>query len=145
MTRTFPRTESWVSAWLEFFFWSTSGLLLDIVVDDGGTACLARNETDGRDALVAGWPKSNWERTRMVGMSSSDGYEAFVPAVLGNRASPFMAAAGLQRSFNQPGIWCRQHGARQWSDREVSVLWVRLQKKMVEWHHGVIRSWHWRR
>jgi hypothetical protein len=24
-----------------------------------------------------------------------------------------MAAAGLQRSFNHPGIWCRQHGARQ--------------------------------
>jgi hypothetical protein len=24
-----------------------------------------------------------------------------------------MAAAGLQRSFNHPGIWCRQHGAQQ--------------------------------
>jgi hypothetical protein len=24
-----------------------------------------------------------------------------------------MAAAGLQRSFNHLGIWCRQHGARQ--------------------------------
>jgi hypothetical protein len=24
-----------------------------------------------------------------------------------------MAAAGLQQSFNHPGIWCRQHGAQQ--------------------------------
>jgi hypothetical protein len=29
------------------------------------------------------------------------------------RASPFMAAAGLPRPYNHPGIWCRQHGAQQ--------------------------------
>jgi hypothetical protein len=31
----------------------------------------------------------------------------------GKGASLFMAAVGLQRSFNQPGIWCRQHGTQQ--------------------------------
>jgi hypothetical protein len=111
-----------VSAWLESFFWSTSELLLDIVVDDGGTTCLARDGTDGRDGLAAGWPRLAGGRTREVVMPSLDRYEAFVLAVLGNRASPFMAVAGLQRSFTQSGIWCRQHGARQWSACEVSLL-----------------------
>jgi hypothetical protein len=55
-----------------------------------------------------------------VVVSGSDGYEAFESAILG-KGLLFMAAVGLQRSFNQPGIWCRQHGARQWSAREVSV------------------------
>jgi hypothetical protein len=35
------------------------------------------------------------------------------------RTSPFKAVVGLQRSFNHLGIWCIQHGARQWSAREV--------------------------
>jgi hypothetical protein len=42
-----------------------------------------------------GVANSNWERTRAVGMPSSDGYEAFVPAVLGNRASLFMATVAV--------------------------------------------------
>jgi hypothetical protein len=42
-TRVLPKTESWVSAWLESFFRSTSELLLDAVDEDGGTTCLARN------------------------------------------------------------------------------------------------------
>jgi hypothetical protein len=143
MTRTLLRTESWVSAWLKSFFRPTSEFLLDVVDEDGGTTCSARNGTDGRDALVAGWPKSNWGRTRAVVMSSWDGYEAFVSAVPG-KGFPFMAAAGLQRSLNQPGIWRRQHGARQWSACVVSVMWARLRKKMAEWRHGVVRSWHWK-
>jgi hypothetical protein len=53
-TRALPRMESWVSTWLEPFFRSTSTLLLDVVDEDIGTACSARNETYGRDALVAG-------------------------------------------------------------------------------------------
>jgi hypothetical protein len=73
--------------WYQSFFRSTSELLHDVVDEDGGTACTTRNETDGRDALLAGWPKSGWERTRAVVMPSSDGYEAFGPTVLGNRAS----------------------------------------------------------
>jgi hypothetical protein len=35
-TRTLPKTESWVAAWLEFFFRPTSELLLDVVDEDGG-------------------------------------------------------------------------------------------------------------
>jgi hypothetical protein len=37
MTRTLLRTESWVSAWLESCFRSTSELLLDVVDEEGGT------------------------------------------------------------------------------------------------------------
>jgi hypothetical protein len=43
-TRTLPRTESWVSAWLEFSFRPTSELLLDVVDEDGGQ--LARRGTE---------------------------------------------------------------------------------------------------
>jgi hypothetical protein len=43
-TRTLPKTESWVAAWLEFFFRSTSELLLDAVDEDGGQ--LARRGTE---------------------------------------------------------------------------------------------------
>jgi hypothetical protein len=78
-----------VSAWLESYFRSTSELLLDVVNEDGGTTCSVRKGTNGRDALVTGWRKSNWERTRVVGMSSSGGYEALVSAVPGNRF-PFL-------------------------------------------------------
>jgi hypothetical protein len=74
-------------------------------------------------------------------MPSSDGYEAFVSAVLG-KGFPFMAAVGLQRSLNQPRIWCRQHGAQQWSAREASATSARLPKKMAEWRHGAVRSRH---
>jgi hypothetical protein len=99
-----------VSAWLEPCFRSTSEFLLDVVDEDGGTACLARDGANGRDALVAGWPRSNWGRTRAVVMPSSDGYEAFVSAVLG-KGLPFYCRSGLQRSFNQSGIWCRPHSS----------------------------------
>jgi hypothetical protein len=67
-----------VSAWLESFFRFTSELLLNVVDEDGRTACSARNGIDGRDALVAGWPKSKWEGSRVVGMPSSDEHGAFV-------------------------------------------------------------------
>jgi hypothetical protein len=43
-TRTLPKTESWVAAWLEFFFRPTSELLLDAVDEDGGQ--LARRGTE---------------------------------------------------------------------------------------------------
>jgi hypothetical protein len=35
-TRTLPKTESWVTAWLEFFLRSTLELLLNIVDEDRG-------------------------------------------------------------------------------------------------------------
>jgi hypothetical protein len=34
--QTLPKTESWVAAWLEFLFWPTSELLLDVMGEDGG-------------------------------------------------------------------------------------------------------------
>jgi hypothetical protein len=67
-TRTLPKTESWVAAWLEFFFRSTPELLLDVVGEDGRTARSVRNGTDGRDVLVAVWPRLAGGRTRAVVM-----------------------------------------------------------------------------
>jgi hypothetical protein len=55
VTRTLPRTDSLVFAWFELR--PTSELLLDVVNEGGETACSARNGTDGRDGLAAGWPK----------------------------------------------------------------------------------------
>jgi hypothetical protein len=77
-----------VSAWLESFLWSTFELLLDVVDKDGGTTCAARNETYGRDALVAGCPRLVGGREKVVGLPSSDGHEAFISAVLG-KGHPF--------------------------------------------------------
>jgi hypothetical protein len=120
-----------------------SELLLNSGDEDRRTACSARNGIDGRGALVARWPNLTRKRTRAVGMPSSDGHETCV-GVLVQGFPFFMAAAGLQRSFSQSGIWCRWHGARQRSAREVLASWVRLRKKMAEWRHGVVRSKHWR-
>jgi hypothetical protein len=135
-TRTLQKTDSWVAAWLEFFFRSTSELLLDVVDEDRGTACLARNGIDGRDALVAKWPRLAGDKTRAVVMSSLDGNGASASAVLG-KGFPFITATELQRSFNQPGIWCRQHGARQWPAREVLASRVRLREI---WQSDVMAS-----
>jgi hypothetical protein len=71
-----------------------SELLLDVGDEDGGTACSARNEIDGKDALVAKWPRLAGRRTRIVILSSSDGDGAFVSAVPGKRFH-FITAAGL--------------------------------------------------
>jgi hypothetical protein len=43
-SRSLPRTEAWVSAWLGSFFQSTSDLLLDVVDKDVGQ--LARRGTE---------------------------------------------------------------------------------------------------
>jgi hypothetical protein len=51
------------------------------------------------------------------------------------RASPFKAAAGLQRSFNHPGIWCRQHGAQQGQPRGLSIASTVAEKG------GGVASW----
>jgi hypothetical protein len=51
-TRTLPKTESWVVAWLEFFFRSTlSFFSMSGTITENGL--LGKNEVDGRDALVA--------------------------------------------------------------------------------------------
>jgi hypothetical protein len=82
-----------VAAWLEFFFRSTSELLLDVGDEDGRTACLARNGIDGRDALVAKWPRLAGGKTRVVAVSSSDGNGAFTSVVRG-KGFPFITTAG---------------------------------------------------
>jgi hypothetical protein len=92
-----------VSAWLESFFRPTSELLVDVVDEDGGTTCSARNGTDGRDGLVAGWPRLAGGRTRAVVMSISDGYEALVSANLG-KGLPFYDRSRLQRSSKPAGV-----------------------------------------
>jgi hypothetical protein len=92
-SRTLPRTESWVSAWLKSFFWVTSEFLLDVVAENRGTTCSARNRTAGRDGLVAGWPRLAEGRTRAVAMPGSDGHEAFISAVLG-KDFPFYGRCG---------------------------------------------------
>jgi hypothetical protein len=55
---------------------------------------LGKNEIDGRDALVAKWPRLAGRRTRTVIMPSSDGNGALVSAVPGKRFH-FITAAGL--------------------------------------------------
>jgi hypothetical protein len=42
-----------------FFSRSYSGLLLEVVVEDGETTCSASRRSNGRDGLVAGWPKTS--------------------------------------------------------------------------------------
>jgi hypothetical protein len=69
-TRTLPKTESWVAVWIESFFRPTPELLLDVADEDGRTARSTGDGTDGRDVLVAGWPQSNGEGTRVVGISN---------------------------------------------------------------------------
>jgi hypothetical protein len=56
-----------MSVWLKSFFRPTSKFILGVVDEDGGTTCSARNETDGRDDLVAGWPKSSWGKNKSGG------------------------------------------------------------------------------
>jgi hypothetical protein len=49
---------------------------------------------------VAMWPRLAGGRTRAVMMPSSNGHEACAQVLV--QGFPFMAAAGLQRSSNQP-------------------------------------------
>jgi hypothetical protein len=92
-TRALPETESWVAAWLEFSFRATLSFS-----STSGTntenSLLGKNEIDGRDALVAVYPRLAGGRTRAVIMPSSDGKGAFASAVLG-KGFPFITAAGL--------------------------------------------------
>jgi hypothetical protein len=143
-TRTLPRIESWVSTWLESFFRPTSELLLDVVDEDGGIACSARNGTDGRDGLVAGWPKTSWRENKSDGDVELGRIRCLVSAVLG-KGLPFYGRSGTATVIQTSrGIWCGQNGARQWLACEVLATWVWLRKKMAERRHGVVRSWHWK-
>jgi hypothetical protein len=83
--------------------WPTSDPPLDVVDEDGGTACSARNGIDGRDGLVAGWLRLAVGRIRAVVMPSSDGYVALVSVVLG-KGFPFYGRSGLQQSPKPTGV-----------------------------------------
>jgi hypothetical protein len=93
MTRALLKTESWVADWLEFFFRSTLSFFLSSGMNTENNL-LGKNEIDGRDALVAKWPRLVGRRTRTVILPSSDGNGAFASAVLG-KGFPFITAAGL--------------------------------------------------
>jgi hypothetical protein len=56
-TRTSPRTEAWSTLELGFFSRSSSGLLLEVVDEDGETACLMSGRSNNGDGLVECWPK----------------------------------------------------------------------------------------
>jgi hypothetical protein len=103
VTRALPRTESWVSAWLQSLLRATFELILDVEDEDEEIACSARNGTTGRDGLVAEWPRLADGRTRAVVMLSSDGYEDLVSTVLG-KGLPFYGRSGLQQSSKQAGV-----------------------------------------
>jgi hypothetical protein len=109
-TRALPKTESCVAAWLEFFFWSTLSFFSTSGTKTEGS--LLGEEQNRRER----WPSGNVAKASRQKNKKGDDIELRRFWVKG---FPFMAAAGLQRSFNQPGICCRQHGARQWSAREV--------------------------
>jgi hypothetical protein len=91
--RTLPKTESWVAAWLEFFLRSTLGFF-SLLETNTENSLLGKNEIDGRDALVAKWPRLAGRRTRTKIMPSSDGNGAFASAALG-KGFPFITATGL--------------------------------------------------
>jgi hypothetical protein len=68
-TRALPKTESWVAAWIDFCFWFTPSFL-SLLETNTENSLLGKNEIDGRDALVAKWPRLAGRRTRTVIMPS---------------------------------------------------------------------------
>jgi hypothetical protein len=102
-TRTLLRTEAWVSAWCESLLRPTSEPFLDVANEGEETACLVRHGTNGRDGLVAGWPRLAGGRTRAAARPSLDGYEALVSVVLG-KGLPFNDRSSLQWSSKPAGV-----------------------------------------
>jgi hypothetical protein len=92
-----------------------------------------RNGTDGRDGLVAVWPRLAGGRTRAVVMSSWGGFRQGLPFLWPLRAATVGDPVGYL-------VWTTRNSTR--SAREVSASWARLRKKMAGWCHGVTRSWH---
>jgi hypothetical protein len=82
-----------VAVWLEFFFRFTPSFF-SLLETNTENSLLEKNEIDGRDALVAKWPRLPGRRTRTVIMPSSDGNGAFASAIPG-KGFHFVTAAGL--------------------------------------------------
>jgi hypothetical protein len=118
-TRTPLRAESWMVAWLEFFFRPPSELFLNVVNGDGGTTCLAGNGEDRRNGLVAGWPRTSQRITRAMVMSGPKGCEVWYGRYR-QRAYFFMVAAGLQRSPKTT------RGRGRWSNPMVAMRGSRM-------------------
>jgi hypothetical protein len=110
-----------VAARLEFFFRPTFELLPDIVHEDGGTACSARNGTYGRDGLVAGGTKTTRRENKSDGDVELGRMRGLVLVVL-DKGLPFYGRSGAAMVIQtSQGILWWQHGARPWSAREVSM------------------------
>jgi hypothetical protein len=58
-TRTFPRTEPWMTMRLGFFSRSSSELLLKLSMKTEGQLAQRGGGAEDRDGLVAGWPKTS--------------------------------------------------------------------------------------
>jgi hypothetical protein len=57
---------------------SSSELLLEVVDEDGETACSMSGRSNGRNGLVAGWPKTSQRgKTRVAALSSSKAGETW--------------------------------------------------------------------
>jgi hypothetical protein len=67
--------------------------ILNVVNEDGGTTCSARNETDGRAGLVAGGPKTSWRGNKSDGDVELGRMRGLVSAVLG-KGLPFYGRSG---------------------------------------------------
>jgi hypothetical protein len=91
-TRALPKTETWVAAWIDFFFLSILSFFLASEMQTENSL-LEKIEVAGRGALVA-LARLARRRTRTVILPSSDGNGAFVLAVPGKRFH-FIADAGL--------------------------------------------------
>jgi hypothetical protein len=89
-----------------------------------------KNETAGRDELVAGWPRLAGGGTRTMVMLSSDGCEAWYRRHLA-KGLPFMAVAGLQRSSKladvsgggNTGLNHGQAVRSRWRERDCGRRW----------------------
>jgi hypothetical protein len=55
-TRALPKAESWVAAWIDFFFRSTLSFF-SLLETNTENNLLGKNEIDGGNALVAKWPR----------------------------------------------------------------------------------------
>jgi hypothetical protein len=69
-TRTSPQTEAWSAMQIEVFLSVFFELLLEVADEVNETVCSASGQSNGRDGLAAGWPKTSrrgkqeWRRCR---------------------------------------------------------------------------------
>jgi hypothetical protein len=77
-------------------------------------------------------------------MPISDGYEAFVPAVPGNRASLLWSLWGGNGHLTSRASSVDSMELDQVSPWGLTVISM-VAEKMAEWRHDVVQSWHKRR